>query len=81
MLGLELLILWILLRLIKRQRYDGQTLWTAIWLYSFYRAGIETIRTNPVFLWGMTAVGLTSLAALLLSTSVLLHHRAHRPAR
>lgn len=79
--GLELLILWILLRLIKRQRYDGQTLWTAIWLYSLYRTWIETIRTNPVFLWGMTAVQLTSLAALLLSTSVLLHHRARRPAK
>ena len=79
--GLELLILWILLRLIKRQRYDGQTLWTAIWLYSFYRTWIETIRTNPVFLWGMTAVQLTSLVTLLLSPSVLLHHRARRAAR
>ncbi|MDO8730231.1 MAG: prolipoprotein diacylglyceryl transferase [Candidatus Omnitrophota bacterium] len=79
--GLELLILWILLRLIKRQRYDGQTLWTAIWLYSLYRAWIEMIRTNPVFLWGMTAVQLTSLVTLLLSTFVLLYHRDRRPAK
>lgn len=79
--GLELLILWILLRLIKRPRYDGQTFWTAVWLYSLYRTGIETIRTNPVFLWGMTAVQITSLAALLLSTAVLFHHRARRPVK
>ena len=76
MLGLELLILWILLRLIKRQRYDGQTLWTAIWLYSLYRTGIETVRTNPVFLWGLTSAQGFSILMLALSSCVLLYPRA-----
>ena len=72
----ELLILWILLRLIKRQRYDGQTFWTTLWLYSLYRTGIETVRANPVFLWGLTTFQLFSILMLAVSSCVLFHYRA-----
>ncbi len=77
MMGLELLILWILLRLIKRQRYDGQTFWSAVWLYSIYRFWIETLRTNPIFFWGLTHAQALSLLALALSSCVLITQRPH----
>ena len=80
MLGAELLILWTLLRLQKRPHEDGQTLWTAVCLYSIYRFWIETLRLNPVFVWGMTHAQLFSLLGVAVSGCVLLRRRRTRPA-
>ncbi|MFA5144913.1 MAG: phosphatidylserine decarboxylase [Candidatus Omnitrophota bacterium] len=50
----ELAIMGFLMRLQKQRRYDGQTFWTGIFLYSIYRFLIEFYRTNPIFLYGLT---------------------------
>ena len=81
MLGAELLILWTLLRLQKRPHYDGQTAWTAVWLYSIYRIWIETIRINAVIFWGLTYAQMLSIVTLVISSCILMVGRSkHRPA-
>ncbi len=80
MFAIELGLFFFLRRFQQTQRYDGQTFWTGVWAYSAYRLWIETLRTNPDVLWGMTAAQLFSASALLLSSSMLLYYRARRPA-
>jgi prolipoprotein diacylglyceryl transferase len=43
------LIFFILLMISKRQKYDGQILFWAVILHSFYRFFIEFIRENPLY--------------------------------
>jgi phosphatidylglycerol:prolipoprotein diacylglycerol transferase len=48
-------LLWVVLFFInKKKRFDGETFWVGLLLYSIYKFGIEFVRTNPVFLWGLT---------------------------
>lgn len=70
----------LLLRLHRRAQYDGQTFWRGVWLYSAYRIGIETIRTNPPFVGGLTHAQVFSILTLLLSSAVLLPRRRVQPA-
>ncbi len=78
MFGIEMGLFFLLRKFQGRQQYDGQTFWTGVWIYSVYRIWIETLRINPVALWGMTAAQLISVAALLISSSVLFYYRARR---
>ena len=80
MFGIELGLFFWLRRFQKKQRYDGQTFWTGVWAYSAYRFWIETLRTNPVAVMGLTAAQLLSLSALLLSSAVLIRHRSRGTA-
>ncbi|MDD5436682.1 MAG: prolipoprotein diacylglyceryl transferase [Candidatus Omnitrophica bacterium] len=50
----ELLILGALLIIDRNKKYDGQTFWSGILLYSIYRFWVEYYRTNPVFMLGLT---------------------------
>ena len=65
--------LWIILLVLnKRKRYDGQTFWVGVFLYSIYRIGIEFVRTNPIFILGLTHAQVFSIFTLTLSLAVLL---------
>jgi phosphatidylserine decarboxylase len=63
----ELVILVILIRLQKQRKYDGQTFWLGVFLYSIYRFLIEFYRTNPVFLYGLTHAQFFSIITLSIS--------------
>ena len=79
MFGIELGLFFLLRKFQRTQKYDGQTFWTGVWVYSAYRLWIETLRTNPAVLWGMTFAQLISLAALVLSSWLLLYYGSRRP--
>jgi prolipoprotein diacylglyceryltransferase len=69
-------MLWIFLIFFnKRKRYDGQTFWVGLMLYSIYKFGIEFIRTNPVFILGLTHTQIFTIATFFLSVGVLGFHR------
>lgn len=68
---LETLIIAALLFLLKRKRWDGEVFWKGILIYSVYRFLIEFVRTNPVFIFGLTHAQVFSLLALSLSVYVL----------
>ncbi len=48
--------LWLILLTFNKKwkRFDGQTFWVGMLLYSIYKFGIEFVRTNPVFVLGLT---------------------------
>ncbi len=70
--GFELFILLpILLWIDKRKKSDGQTFWSFMFLYSFFRFWIEFIRTNPIAWLGLTHAQLFSIVACLVSGVVL----------
>ena len=75
MLGLELFICLLLIQINKKKKYDGQTFWVAVLLYSIYRFFIEFFRTNPFFLLGLTHAQVFSLLTLFLAWAVLGHHK------
>ena len=63
----ELVILVILMRLQKKRKYDGQTFWVGIFLYSIYRFLIEFYRTNPIFLYNLTHAQFFSIITFCIS--------------
>ena len=65
-------MLWIFLwSFNEKKKYDGQTFWTGVCLYSIYRIGIEFVRTNPIFFLGLTHAQVFSILTLLLSAFML----------
>ena len=69
-------ILWLSLFFFnKRKQYDGQTFWVGLLLYSVYKFGIEFVRTNPVFILGLTHAQIFSMITLILSLWVLRSRR------
>lgn len=68
--------LWVfLLWFNQRKKYGGQTFWMGVLLYSIYRIGIEFVRTNPIFILGLTHAQVFSIFTLILSLAVLLFHK------
>ena len=63
----ELAIVWILIYIQKKRKYDGQTFWAGIFLYSIYRFLIEFYRINPVFVYGLTHAQVFSIITLFIS--------------
>ena len=51
----------------RGEKYDGQTFWVGIFLYSIYRFLIEFYRTNPIFLYGLTHAQFFSIITLSIS--------------
>ncbi len=76
----ELIIVIILMRLRRRQKYDGQTFWSGIFLYSFYRLIVEFYRTNPIFVCGLTHAQVFSVITLAVSGLYLYAKRCSRMA-
>lgn len=64
----------------RKKRFDGQTFWTAVWLYSIYRIWIEALRVNPIFVCGLTHAQSFSILTLALSSWVLISTRNRTPA-
>lgn len=66
-------VLWIYLLFFnsKKKRYDGQTFWVGVFLYSTYRIIIEFFRINPVFIFGLTHAQVFSILTLILAFWVL----------
>lgn len=79
MLVLESLIVGMLLILIKRKHHDGEIFWKGLGIYSLYRYFIEFLRTNPVFILGLTHAQIFSLLALVLSIYVLTRPKPAAP--
>ncbi len=70
--GFELLILLpILLWIDKRKKFDGQTFWSFMLLYSMFRFWIEYLRTNPIAWQNLTHAQLFSAAAILVAGIIL----------
>jgi phosphatidylglycerol---prolipoprotein diacylglyceryl transferase len=74
----ESLIVGFLFFLIRRKHEDGEIFWKGMGVYSLYRFLIEFLRTNPVFILGLTHAQVFSLLALVLSVCVL--SRPPKPA-
>ncbi len=55
----------------KRKKYDGQTFWMGVFLYSIYRFVIEFWRINAFFFWGLTHAQVFSVLTLALASYVL----------
>jgi hypothetical protein len=72
----EMIILGILLGVQKRRRYDGQTFWTGIFIYSIYRFLIEFYRINPIFLYGLTHAQFFSMITFFISGSYLYYKKS-----
>lgn len=68
----ELLILAMLAIINKNKRYDGQTFWCGVFLYSIYRFGVEFYRTNPIFMLGLTHAQYFSVLTFFLSILYLI---------
>ena len=79
MLGMELILVWVLMRINSIKCYDGQTFWIGVWLYSIYRIWIEMLRTNPIFVSNLTHAQVFSMVTLVLASWMLLHYRKHPP--
>lgn len=78
--GVELFILFpLLLWIDKKRRYDGQTFWAFIFLYSIFRFWIEYLRTNPIAWLSLTHAQLFSAGAILVSGLVLAKQYHERP--
>lgn len=61
-------MLWVFLMFWnRREKRDGRTFWAAVALYSIYRMGIEFLRTNPIFILGLTHAQVFSLFTLALA--------------
>ena len=63
----ELLILAALVMIDRKKRYDSQTFWCGVFLYSVYRFCVEFYRTNPVFILGLTHAQYFSILTFFLS--------------
>ncbi len=77
-------LLWIFLSIFNgKKKYDGQTFWVAIFMYSIYRIGIEFVRTNPVFILGLSHAQFFSIFTLALSSFMLLwrDHELQKPGK
>ncbi len=68
--------LWIVLLFFdkKWKRFDGQTFWVGVLLYSIYKIGIEFVRTNPIFILGLTHTQIFSIFTFFLAVWVLWSH-------
>lgn len=74
MLCAETFLVIYLLSFNKIKRYDGQTFWVGVLLYSVYRFCIEFVRINPIFIYGLTHAQAFSVLTFMLSLAVLLTH-------
>lgn len=61
MLIIETIIIFYLLWLNPRKKYDGETFWKGIFIYAIYRTLIEFFRVNPVAAMGLTHAQIFSL--------------------
>lgn len=75
----EILILGMLVWINRKKKHDGRTFWYGILLYSFYRFFIEFLRTNPVFILGLTHAQCFSLVTLCISAVYLLYKSFCKP--
>jgi phosphatidylglycerol---prolipoprotein diacylglyceryl transferase len=78
MLWMEIALFALLFRFNRRKRYDGQTFWVGVCLYSIYRIWIETLRINPIFAWQMTHAQFFSVGTFVLSSFVLIRNALRR---
>ena len=74
MLIAETILFVYLIQLNRKKRYDGETFWQGVFLYSIYRVGIEFLRTNPPFLFGLTHAQVFSLLTGWISLRILLNY-------
>ncbi len=71
--GFELFILFPLLIWInKRKRFEGETFWMFVWIYSFFRFWIEFLRTNMRVYAGLTHAQIFSAVAVFVSGIILI---------
>ncbi len=74
--GFEFFILFPLLIWINnRKRFEGETFWMFIWIYSFFRFWIEFIRMNPVAWADLTHAQIFSAIAVFVSGIILIKHK------
>lgn len=71
----EMLLLVYLAYFNKRKRYDGETFWRGLLLYSVYRWVIEFFRLNPVVVFGQTHAQIFSLVSAALAICVLAYYK------
>lgn len=57
----SLIVLPLILYIQKNKKYNGQTFFCYLMIYSFFRFVIEFLRTNPPALWGLTHAQVYSL--------------------
>lgn len=74
----ETALVLFLIRFDRKKQVDGQTFWVGVWLYSIYRIAIETVRTNPIFLWGLTHAQAFSILSFVLSSWILIRQRRQK---
>jgi len=79
--GEGIVIMAIVLYIQKHKKFEGQTFWSYIFLYSAFRFFIEFFRTNPVALLGLTHAQLFSVLGTLLSGAILYRNLYRRNAR
>ncbi len=77
MLGIESALVFYLFYFNRsgQKKYDGETFWRGVFLYSVYRFLIEFVRVNPVFIYGLTHAQVFSVMTFALSLTVLLKKR------
>lgn len=59
----------------KIKKYDGQVFWVGLFLYSIYRFSIEFVRTNPIFILGLSHAQSFSVISGVVSLYFLIRQR------
>ena len=80
MLLAETALVFYLLRLNRRKRYDAEIFWQGLFIYSVYRFLIEFVRTNPAAMFGFTHAQLFSLVSGAIACTVLSYYNEQYPA-
>ena len=75
MLFLETMLWLFLIFFNRRKRYDGQTFWVGVLMFSIYKIGIEFVRDNPIFILGLTHKQVFTVCTSFLAVWVLRSHK------
>lgn len=78
---LELIILLLLLHLAKKKKLSGEIFLHFVWLYGIYRFLIEFIRTNPIFLFGLTHAQIFSIISIPIALSIVIFFRFYKTSK
>ncbi len=78
MLGIEMFLCFLLIQINKKKKYDGQTFWIAVFLYSFYRFLIEFLRSNPIFIFGLTHAQVFSIFTFCVAGGILNRYKSQK---
>lgn len=64
-------IFFVLVRIYKNKKYDGQIFWNALLMYSIYRFLIEFLRYSPLHVLGLSLNQYLALILLVISAAVI----------